>query len=309
MTTQHSAPTLESSSAVGLGDKVGGALAAWRRRRETRHAKQEMFYRHTVPVRVLHWINAICLLIMFMSGLQIFNAHPALYWGRYSDFDHPALWLTSEQDAQGHLKGITQIGSTRFTTTGWLGASNVDGQMTERGFPDWATLPGPQWLAMGRLWHFFFAWIFVINGLLFAVYAFWSRHFERDLLPKTSDLRHLGQDIVDHIRLRFPKGEAARHYNVLQKIAYFSVIFILGPLVVLTGLTMSPTMDSAFPFLLWVFGGRQSARTIHFICAFSFLGFFIIHIVMVMLAGPWNEIRSMITGRYAIDPEEPSHGA
>jgi thiosulfate reductase cytochrome b subunit len=309
MTTSDSAPALESSSAAGLGDKAGGAWVAWRQRREARRAKQEIFYRHTIPVRVLHWINAVCLLIMFMSGLQIFNAHPALYWGRYSDFDHPALWLTSEQDAQGHLKGITQIGTARFNTTGWLGASSVDGQMAERGFPAWATLPGPQWLAMGRLWHFFFAWIFVINGLLFAVYAFWSRHFERDLLPKTSDLRHLGQDIVDHIRLRFPKGEAAKHYNVLQKLAYFSVVFILGPLVVLTGLTMSPTMDSVFPFLLWVFGGRQSARTIHFICAFSFLGFFIVHIVMVVLAGPWNEIRSMITGRYAIDPEEPTHGA
>jgi thiosulfate reductase cytochrome b subunit len=162
---------------------------------------------------------------------------------------------------------------------------------------------------MGRLWHFFFAWIFVINGLLFVAYALWTRHFQRDLLPLKSDLRHLGRDIIDHIRLRFPKGEAAKHYNVLQKIAYFSVVFILGPLVVLTGLTMSPTMDSVFPFLLWVFGGRQSARTIHFICAFSFLGFFIVHIVMVMLAGPWNEIRSMITGRYAIDPAETNHGA
>jgi thiosulfate reductase cytochrome b subunit len=262
MTTQDSAPALESSST--LADKVGGAWGAWRQRQAARRAKQETFYRHTIPVRVLHWINAACLLIMFMSGLQIFNAHPALYWGRYSDFDHPALWLTSEQDSQGHLKGITQIGTTRFNTTGWLGASTVDGQMAERGFPSWATLPGPQWLAMGRLWHFFFAWIFVINGLLFAAYAFWSRHFERDLLPKTSDLRHLGQDIVDHIRLRFPKGEAAKHYNVLQKLAYFTVVFILGPLVLLTGLTMSPTMDSVFPFLLWVFGGRQSARTILF---------------------------------------------
>ncbi len=308
MTSQDSAAGLKSSSVAGIEDKARGAWRGWQERRRTRLSNRQMFYRHTVSVRVLHWINAICLAIMFMSGLQIFNAHPALYWGRYSDFDHPALWLTSEQDPQGHLRGITQIGTTRFDTTGWLGASSADGQMAERGFPSWATLPGPQWLAMGRLWHFFFAWIFVINGFLFVVYAIWSRHFQRDLLPKISDLRHLGRDIVDHIRLRFPKGEAAKHYNVLQKIAYFSVVFILGPLIVLTGLTMSPTMDSVFPFLLWIFGGRQSARTIHFICAFSFLGFFIIHIVMVILAGPWNEIRSMITGRYAIAPEEPPHG-
>jgi thiosulfate reductase cytochrome b subunit len=106
---------------------------------------------------------------------------------------------------------------------------------------------------------------------------------------------------VEHLKLRFPKGEAARRYNALQKIAYFTVIFILGPLVVLTGLTMSPTMDAAFPFLPWIFGGRQSARTIHFVCAFSFVAFFLVHIIMVVLSGTWNNFRSMITGRYNIE--------
>ena len=155
---------------------------------------------------------------------------------------------------------------------------------------------------MGRLWHFFFAWLLVINGLIFAIYAFARRHV-RDLAPNGHDLRSLPHEIVDHARLHFPKGEAARHYNALQKLAYFSVIFILGPLIVLTGLTMSPTMDSAFPFLPWMFGGRQSARTIHFICAFSFLGFFIVHMVMVVLSGTWNNVRSMITGRYLIEDD------
>jgi thiosulfate reductase cytochrome b subunit len=282
------------------------AAALWRSyaaRRQARLANREMFYRHTIPVRLMHWINAICLAIMLMSGLQIFNAHSALYWGRYADFDHPILSLTSATDAQGNVHGITQVGSLHFDTTGVLGASKADGQWAQRGFPNWATLPGPQWLAMGRLWHFFFAWIFVINGLLFAAYAIWSRHFQRDLLPKAADLKYLGQEIADHVRLRFPKGEAAKHYNALQKLAYFVVVFVLGPLVLLTGLTMSPTMDSAWPLLPWLFGGRQSARTIHFICAFSFLGFFIIHIVMVVLSGTWNNIRSMVTGRYAIEPE------
>jgi thiosulfate reductase cytochrome b subunit len=296
-------------TASELLERARGAWHSYLARRKARLKSRQFFYRHTIPVRTLHWINAICLAIMLMSGLQIFNAHPALYWGRYSDFDHPALWLTAVQDAQGHLKGVTQIGSWRFNTTGVLGASNVDGQMTERGFPEWATLPGPQWLAMGRLWHFFFAWIFAINGLVFAIYAFANGHFLRDLLPRKQDLKHLGREIADHARLRFPKGEAAKHYNALQKIAYFAVVFILGPLVVLTGLTMSPIMDSAFPFLLWIFGGRQSARTIHFICAFSFLGFFVIHIVMVVLSGTWNNIRSMITGRYAIEPVEVAHDA
>ncbi|HEY5238057.1 MAG TPA: cytochrome b/b6 domain-containing protein, partial [Rhizomicrobium sp.] len=122
--------------------------------------------------------------------------------------------------------------------------------------------------------------------------------------PTLRDLRNIGQDIIDHLRLRFPKGKEALHYNVLQKLAYFTVIFIIGPLIVLTGLTMSPTMDSALPQLLSLFGGRQSARTIHFICAFSFVGFFIIHIVMVVLSGPINNLRSMITGRYKIEAED-----
>lgn len=277
------------------------------RARRERAKIQEMFYRHALPVRIMHWVNAAAIAIMLMSGLQIFNAHPALYWGKSADFDHPVLSLTAIQDAHGDLKGITQIGPWHFDTTGVLGASTVDDQPAARGFPSWATLPGPQWLAMGRLWHFFFAWILVANGVVFALYAFQGGHFRRDLLPTGNDLRHLRQEIADHARLRFPKGEAAKHYNALQKLAYFAVIFILGPLVVLTGLTMSPTIDSAFPFLLWLFGGRQTARTIHFICAFSFLGFFIVHIVMVVLSGTWNNIRSMITGRYAIEPEK-AHG-
>jgi thiosulfate reductase cytochrome b subunit len=235
-----------------------------------------------------------------MSGLQIFNAHPALYWGKSSDFGHPVLSLTAQYTDAGYV-GVTRIGPWHFDTTGVLGASNVDGVRMPRGFPAWATLPGPQWLAMGRLWHFAFAWLFVINGLLFWAYAIAYGHLSRDLLPTKTDLAHLPREIVNHLRLEFPKGEDGKRYNVLQKLAYLFVIFVLGALIVLTGLTMSPTMDSAFPGLLWVFGGRQSARTIHFICAFSFLGFFIVHIVMVILSGSWNNLRSMITGSYAIE--------
>jgi len=258
--------------------------------------------RHAVVVRLSHWINALCLLVLLMSGLQIFNAHPALYWGKSSDFDHPILSMTAAY-GDTELKGVTQIGAHRFDTTGLFGASDVEGVRTARGFPAWATLPGPQWLAMGRLWHFAFAWLFVINGVLFAVWAFSRGHFKRDLLPSRADLQHLPRVIRDHVKLKFPRGPEARHYNALQKLAYLAVIFGLGPLIVLTGLTMSPTMDAAFPGLLWLFGGRQTARTIHFLCAFSFLGFFIVHLVMVVLSGSWNNLRSMITGRYAIEEE------
>ena len=265
------------------------------------------FYRHTLFVRLTHWLNAGVLLVMLMSGLQIFNAHPALYWGAQSDFAHPLFTLDAMQNAAGQIgKGVTQIGHWQFDTTGVLGASRLDGVMVARGFPAWATLPGPQWLAMGRVWHFFFAWLFAINGMLFALYALIRGHIH-DLTPTGRDLRNLPHEIVDHVKLHFPTGEAAKRYNALQKLAYFTVIFILGPLVPLTGLTMSPTMDAAFPFLPWIFGGRQSARTIHFICAFSFAAFFLVHIAMVVLSGTWNNLRSMITGRYCIEREEGAH--
>jgi len=263
--------------------------------------EKRLVYRHTLWVRIAHWVNAGVLLIMLMSGLQIFNAHPELYLGKTSHFDSPILSMLAYRKPDGRIEGVTQVGNLKFDTTGVFGASEIFGAIVPRGFPSWATLPSWQSLAVGRQWHFFFAWLFVFNGLAFGAYAFVSRHFNRDLLPKKRDIQNLGKDIVDHLRLRFPKGEEALHYNVLQKLAYFSVIFILGPLIVLTGLTMSPTMDSAFPFLLWVFGGRQTARTIHFLCAFGFVLFFVVHMVMVILSGPLNNLRAIITGRYGIE--------
>jgi thiosulfate reductase cytochrome b subunit len=263
------------------------------------------FRRHSALVRVSHWINAICLAVLLMSGLNIFNAHPALYWGNGSNFDHPALMLGGFVNEAGDvIKGVTSIGRHQIDTTGVLGASKVDGQLTSRGFPAWATLPGPNWLAVARQWHFAFAWLLVFNALAFIIYGLWSRHFVRDLLPRRKDLAHLPREIADHARLKFSHGEEARHYNGLQKLVYCFVIFVLGPLIVLTGLTMSPTMDAAFPILPWIFGGRQTARTIHFICAFSFFGFFLVHIAMVILSGTWNNLRSMITGWYAIRGKE-----
>ena len=266
------------------------------------------FFRHPLFVRITHWTNVIVLTVMLMSGLQIFNAHSALYWGNQSDFDHPLLSMTAQQNDDGSLKGVTQIGHWQFDTTGWLGASQVNGQWAVRGFPAWATIPGPQWLALGRLWHFFFAWLFVANGVIFASLAIYSGHFRRDLKPKASDITGLPTEIAHHAKLQFPKGEAAKSYNGIQRLTYFTVIFIIAPLIVLTGLTMSPTLDAAFPVLPWIFGGRRSARTIHFLCAFSFLLFFIVHIVMVVLSGTWNNIRSMITGNYEIEQTGGRHG-
>jgi thiosulfate reductase cytochrome b subunit len=266
------------------------------------------FYRHKWPVRIAHWINALCLLILLMSGLNIFNAHPALYLGNGSDFDHPILATHALTDDEGYpVKGMTTLFGHSLDTTGFLGASRYDGSMIIRGFPGWATLPSPNWLAAARKWHFTFAWLLVANGLAFFAYGLFSRHFTRDLAPTAKDMKHLPREIADHARLRFAHDERAKHYNVLQKLAYCLVLFVLAPLILLTGLTMSPTMDAAFPILPWIFGGRQTARTIHFLCACSFLAFFMVHIVMVVLSGSWNNLRSMLTGWYVIR-KEARHG-
>lgn len=259
----------------------------------------ERVYRHRLPVRIGHWLNVVCLFILIMSGLQIFNAHPALYWGDRSDRDKPLLSIRPMRTASGEVKGITTLLGRQFDTTGVLGYSNGSG----RAFPAWATIPSAKWLAMGRQWHLFFAWVFVINGVVFATYAFVSRHVTRDLAPTGADLRGIGRAIKDHLALRHPKGDEAKRYNVLQKLAYVGVLFGLAPLIVLTGLTMSPTIDTAFPWLLTVFGGRQAARTIHFIACFSFVGFIVIHVSQVVLTGFFNNIRSMITGWFVVKHE------
>jgi thiosulfate reductase cytochrome b subunit len=259
----------------------------------------ERIYRHRLPVRISHWLNVPCLIILIMSGLQIFNAHPALYWGDRSDRDQPLLSIRPMKTESGEMRGITTILGHKFDTTGVLGYS--DG--SRRAFPAWATIPSAKVLAMGRQWHLFFAWLLVINGLFFTAYALVSRHVTRDLAPTVKDLRGIGKAVKDHIVLRHPTGNEAKRYNVLQKLAYVVMLFVVAPLIILTGLTMSPTIDTAFPWLLTIFGGRQAARTIHFIACFSFVGFIVVHVVEVILTGFFNNIRSMITGWFVVKHE------
>ncbi len=268
-------------------------------------------YRHSRPTRLLHWTHFFIIIIMLMSGLQIFNARPDLYWGQQSHFHHPILALGARVNNSGQLVGVTSVAGYSFNTTGVLGVSAGAHGPVIRGFPRWATLPSSTWLAMGRRWHLFFAWLFVLNGFAYIVVGLVTGHIRRDIVPSLRELRYIGRSIADHARLRFPHGAEARHYNVIQKIVYLFVLFGLGPLAILTGLSMSPTIDAGFPQLLWLFGGRQSARTLHFIVAFSFLGFFVVHIVMVMVSGFWNNVRSIVTGRYLIESnpkEDPRDG-
>ena len=244
------------------------------------------------------------LLVLLMSGLQIFNAHPALYIGAKSDFDDPVLAMGATQQGES-IKGITMVLGHSFDTTGVFGVVvDSDGGMEERGFPWSVTLPGHRDLATGRRWHFFFAWLFLLNGLAYLIWSLGSGHLRRDLAPTGKELKHVGASIWEHVRLKFPRGEEAKRYNVLQKLTYLLVALVLLPLMLLTGLAMSPGMDAAFPVLLDMFGGRQSARTIHFIAASGIVIFVVVHLVMVLITGVWNNLRSMITGRYVIEPAE-----
>jgi thiosulfate reductase cytochrome b subunit len=181
------------------------------------------------------------------------------------------------------------------------------GQRQQPGLPPLVTIPSSYDLAGARKWHFAFAWLLVVPGLMFLAWAILRGHLRRDLAPTRDELRpaHLWADIKDHARLRFPKGAAARAYNPLQKLAYLSVILVLIPVVVLTGLTMSPAMNAGWPWLVDVFGGRQSARSLHFLCAAGFAGFIAVHLAMVLLAGPLNELRSIVTGWYRLPRDKP----
>jgi len=238
--------------------------------------RANLIYRHTVVTRILHWLNALCVFLVLMSGLQIFNAHPRLYWGEYGANTDTAFIQLGNQHAPGG-----------------------------KAFPPWATVPSWQDLAGGRRWHFFFAWVLVFNSALYLLVSCVNGHVRRDLVPSRAEIspRHLARELWNHLRLKFPFGAAARHYNSLQKLAYLGVIFGLAPMMLITGLTMSPGIDAAAPWLLDLLGGRQSARTLHFLTAMLIVLFIIVHLVMVVLAGPLNELRSMVTGRFEVPPD------
>jgi thiosulfate reductase cytochrome b subunit len=222
----------------------------------------ELIYRHRLPVRIMHWINVICLFVLLGSGLQIFNAHPALYWG--ADSRDATLLL----------------------------------QLSK--FPQWATIPGPQWLALGRVWHFFFAWIFFINGIAYVLWTIVSGHLRRDLVPTRREWRGIGHSIKEHLMLKHPHGNEAKRYNVLQNIAYLSIIFVVLPLIVIGGWAMSPMLDGVLPGWVDWFGGRQTLRTLHFTAAVLIVAFFLVHVFEVIVTGLVNNLRSMVTGYWRV---------
>jgi thiosulfate reductase cytochrome b subunit len=227
--------------------------------------------RHALPTRVWHWITALSVIVLLGSGLMILNAHGRLYWGEYgANFDQP--WFRVD----------------------WI----FDGGRV----PGWLTIPSRYNLALARRWHLSFALVLGFALLAFMVVSLLNRHFQRDLRVRAKELApvHLIADARAHARFEFHDPANPRAYNIFQKLAYVGVIFILLPLVIFTGLAMSPGMNAAWPWLLDIFGGRQSARSIHFIVAILLAGFIIVHLALVILAGPVNEVRSMVTGKWRV---------
>jgi thiosulfate reductase cytochrome b subunit len=164
-------------------------------------------YRFPAIVRISHWGNALCLAVLLMSGLQIFNAHPPLYWGEDSDFARPLFSISTDFTEDGDPVGVTTILGWQIETTGVLGWSRLDGRPVQRAFPAWSTIPSARDLATGRVWHLFFAWVFVVTGTIYLVYSIASRHFTRDLVSRPA---------------------TAVHYSLPQRFAYLVVILILA---------------------------------------------------------------------------------
>jgi thiosulfate reductase cytochrome b subunit len=250
-------------------------------------------FRYPLVVRLTHWLTALALLILTMSGMQIFNAHPALYASDASNFDHPVLAIRGGQDAHGQPVGYVQLGNVaRLNTTHVLGwGPDGMGSETARAFPAWATIPGPQDLADGRRWHLLFAWVLIACALLFARAAF-------KLWPTKADFQALPQTLRDHL---LPwKVHPGAALNPLQKLTYFAVVFVVTPIVILSGMALSPTIDSWFHWLPAMFGGRQFARIWHFAGMWALILFFVGHVAMVALTGLINNLRSMITGWFMV---------
>lgn len=273
-------------------------------------AQPYQWHRHALAVRVTHWVNALAILFLLMTGLNIFNAHPGLYWGQYgADDDDARRWLEigSADTPAGQPYGFVRIGELTVVTTGVLGISaGKNGRLQAIAYPHWATFPSYRDLATARNFHFFFAWVLVINGLVYLAYGIASGHILKNLVPRLKELRpsNVLHDIAQHAKLKFPKGEDAKRYHILQKLAYAGVVLVLIPGVILTGLGMSPGMNASWPFILDLAGGRPQARSFHWIFANLILLFVIVHLLMVILAGPYNQIKSMVTGKMRIDPEK-----
>src|SRR6202165_1971518 len=230
--------------------------------------------RHSALVRATHWITTVCFIALLVTGVEIVISHPRFYWGETGNI------LTTP------LFKLPIPSSRKLVPTGY-------------GY----VLPDQN--GWSRYLHFQAAWVVVLTGLLYIISILFTGHLRRNLLPGKAHLawRPFLTAIVNHLRFKPPSEAEAWSYNVLQRLTYLFVIFVLFPLVIWTGLAMSPAIASVFPPTVTVLGGQQSARTIHFFVSVFLFLFLLIHIMMICLAGLTNRMRAMITGRFGTDKE------
>ncbi|HTB18768.1 MAG TPA: cytochrome b/b6 domain-containing protein [Bryobacteraceae bacterium] len=230
--------------------------------------------RHSALVRITHWITTLCFLALLVTGVEILISHPRFYWGEAGNVNTPALFKIPIPSSRSAVP--TGYGYVLPDQNGW-----------------------------SRYLHFQTAWIAVLTGLLYVVSSFLSGHLRKDLLPDGATLswRTFSAEIANHLRFKRPREEEAWSYNPLQRLAYLLVIFVLFPLIVWTGLAMSPAIASVFPGSVSILGGQQSARTIHFLVTVLLCLFLLVHIMMIFLAGFWNRMRPMITGNSSTNKE------
>lgn len=220
--------------------------------------------RHPLFVRITHWITAFCIIALIVTGAEILAHHPELYWGETGFFGDPYFLSFGKEEYE------------------YIGMGNA------------------------RSIHFLAAWILAFNVIVYVALGLAKGHVWRDLLPDRDQLGsdHIRREIYDHIRLHHDEAELARRYNLLQKLAYLAVVFVLTPVILLTGLAMSPSVTAQYHWLIEMWGGRQTARSIHFLAAISFLAFLLIHVWQVWLVGFRHHVGAMITGRLHTAGEE-----
>lgn len=224
--------------------------------------------RHSATVRVTHWVTALCFLALLVSGVEILISHPRFYWGEAGNVASPALFTLPIPASRASVP--TGYGFVLKDQNSW-----------------------------SRSLHFQSAWFVFFTALVYGVAGFVTRHFQKNLLPAAAELSASGlaRTIGGHLRFRRPGPEEAWSYNLVQRITYLGVVFALFPLMFWTGLAMSPAFVSAFPVTATVFGGQQSARTIHFFVTLLLVLFAVVHVAMVYRAGFMSRMRAMITGR------------
>jgi thiosulfate reductase cytochrome b subunit len=259
----------------------------------------ERVYRHSVVARTTHWLWTLAMLVLVMSGLQIFNAAPYLDASDKSDPARRVLAFDAQKAPDGKPVGQIIVFGHAFTTTHVLGYTD-DGQGGEeaRAFPGALTLPATQDLADGRTWHLFFGWVLSLSLITYIIVGAIRKDL-RELVLRPSDIPKLLPMQLYYFKLR---KEPPPHgtYNPLQKAAYTVVLFGFIPLIILTGLALSPGVDAMTGPLVWLLGGRQFARTWHFTLMALLIGYFCTHMVLVLSSGAWNNVKSMITGWYRL---------